>query len=285
MVPKVGADLAVGTSFQLAQTIFQLRHHLGLGLVAPALHVQPGLLEGLAHPRSQGLLHEGQDGIHGLVGTPIPVAFEGIDGPRQPLLPALIDALEGLEQLDALAIGGAVGVEFAHRIEALAQGILPLGQVAGLLGQIIEDGHARPRGEPHQFDLDAVLFLDALGAVHHQDHARPHGHRLQEGAIMGEEGVVAMGLDELPGQVANLRMGLEPLQNRPRILESGGVDELDDRLAVDDDRIKVRFRGRARALVDGDAVILGQGGHHRGFTRIGVAHDRQPGDLAPGVRH
>ena len=182
----------------VAQTVFELGHHLGLGPVPPALEDQLVILDGLAVAEAQRLPQEVQDGGHGLIGAPLPVPLEGVDGLLQPLLPALIDALEGIEQLDALGIGRAVGIELAHRVESLAQGILPLVQVAGLLGQVVEDRHARARGEAHQLDLDAVLFLDALGAVHHQDDAGPGRDRLQQGAVVGEERIVRGGLDRRP---------------------------------------------------------------------------------------
>ena len=174
-----------------------------------------------------------------------------------------------------------MGIELAHRVESLAQGVLPLDHEAGLFGEVVEDRHPRAPGEAHQLDLDTVLLLDALGAVHHHDDSGPRRHRLQQLAVVGEQGIVAMGLDELLGQVADLGVGLEPFQDGARVLEAGGVDELDHRLPVDDDRVEVRLGGGARALVDGDAVVLGQGGDHGGLARVGVAHDRQSGDLKP----
>ena len=104
-------------------------------------------------------------------------------------------------------------------------------------------------------------------------------------AVVGVEWVAPVGLDELLGQVADLRMGLEPLQDGARVLEARGVDELDHLFPVDDDRVEVGLGGGARALIDGDAVVFGQGGDHGGLARIGVAHDRQPGDLNLRVRH
>ncbi len=194
-------------------------------------------------------------------------------------LPALVDALECLKQPNALTVGRPMRVELAHRVERLAQRVVPLGHVTGVVGQVVQDRHARACGQTQELDLDPVLFLDPLGAVHDQDDRRALRHRFQERTVVGKEGVRAMRGDEGAGQLALAALRLEPLQDRVGVLKTRRIDELDHGSTVDDDRIDVRLGRGAGAFVDRDQVVLGQGRDHGGLAGIRVSHDRQSRNL------
>ena len=278
VVAEVGADLGLGLRLQAAQPLLEGLEQgrldgLDVRLARRLLHPHQAL-----HLEGQGLLQQGQDALHRLVDPPRPVPLEAADGGVQARLPALVDGLERPQQPDALVVGGAVGIELAHRVEGHVQGVPPGPHVAVHVGLVVEDGHARAGREAQELHLHAVLLLDALGAIHHQDDPRALGHRPQQVAVVGEQGLVLMGRDEGTRQVGQLGVGLEPLQDVARVLEARGVDELQDALPVDDHRIAGAGGGGAGALVDLDAVVLGQGRDHRALARVGVAHDGQDGD-------
>ncbi len=225
------------------------------------------------------LAHQLDDGVDRLLDAPFPVALEGANGLIEHRFPALIDGLQRAQQRDALGIGGAMGIELAHRVKGLVQGVLPRRHVLVDRAQVVQDGHAWAPGQAQQFHLGAVLLLDALGAVHHQDDAGPFRDRAQQRAVVTEQGIVGVSREEGTGQVAFVGMGLKPLQDVAGILEAWRIDKGHDRAAVDDHRVFVGGRGGARALVDIDAVVLGEGRDHRRLAGVGMAHDGQYRDL------
>ena len=68
---------------------------------------------------------------------------------------------------------------------------------------------------------------------------------------------------------------LEPRERLARTLESGRVDELVQRLAVEPHRIRARLRRGAGVRRDRDRIVLGQRGHDAALALVRMPDDRE----------